>query len=344
MEKVGIRHHSFRIDGLTTADKVFRRVEDERRRSESTPLALARARAFVFGNAFDFNAFIASFCADTMQQQRRADRIGLCGQKGFVWIDQSTGKARLICQTCKDRFCSRCRVRRAGVVARAIEKRIEGKPALFITLTQRVSGVELSESIATLVNAFRSLRKLDDWKVRVKGGVAFIETKWSERANGWHTHLHMIAESAFFPVPVLIERWKKVTGGSSVVDVKRIDSVRGAASYVAGYAGKAIDDSIFASESRLRSAMEGLAHRRQFMTFGSWHGKSLLKSNPETKSWSPLDSVASLLYDADRGAPGALAALANLCGGINQVWERLAEANRKVGWPSSPGPAKVKCT
>jgi len=181
-----------------------------------------------------------------------------------------------------------------------------GKVTRFITLTLRASNTPLTDQIDRLFRSFRALRVDKNLGGKLKGGAAFGEIKIGERSGRWHPHLHVIAEGAFIDQKELSRAWHRITGDSTIVDIKRVDSVERAASYVAKYVTKPADASVFANTELLDEFVCAIAGRRLCSTFGSWRGFCLDAPPPDDVQWITLGSVHSLRLSASDGNVDAL--------------------------------------
>lgn len=111
----------------------------------------------------------------------------------------------------------------------------EGNPSTFITLTVNpIRGESAAERAAELVDAMRTMfkrarRKFTKQKLEYLA--VFEETKKGE------PHLHILARAPFIPQAWLSEQMAELIQ-APIVDIRRVNSARGAAQYVAKYVAK----------------------------------------------------------------------------------------------------------
>lgn len=142
----------------------------------------------------------------------------------------------------------------------------------------------------------------------VVGGIAFVEVK---ATNGWHPHLHLLTAGYYFPHEELRRAWLRVTGDSSVVDIRAMKGPNEVVRYVVKYAGKPLSYAVTKAPERLKEAIETLAGRKLVFTFGSWRGWRIRDKEDKAK-WidvAPLHVVIERARDGDPVAQAILAAV-----------------------------------
>lgn len=140
--------------------------------------------------------------------------------------------------TCKKHLlCPFCARRRAGKAVAKNEPKLNQvladnkrlKPVM-ITLTVK-NGPDLAERQAHLEKAFkRLLKRRREYFSRGWGTTEFrkiqgaiYSQELTNRGEGWHPHMHMIAlVDRWIDQEALSEEWRSVTGDSFIVDVRRI--------------------------------------------------------------------------------------------------------------------------
>jgi hypothetical protein len=202
------------------------------------------------------------------QLRKRARRLAACCCCPTFRTSLSTPIGVSLAR-CRDRLCPLCSRRRghqATAKVLCIARSFDA-PRL-ITLTLKATADSLKERLFHLFQRFGLLRTKAGWSSRVKGGVWTLEITRHPQLGHWHAHLHIIADGAFFPQPVLKELWHQVTGDSYIVDVRAIHDRSEAARYVAGYLGKPIDVAGWPAEAiqEFATATHG---RRLMQPFGS---------------------------------------------------------------------------
>jgi len=174
-----------------------------------------------------------------------------------VYCDQTLSRLRLCtvtvglhyCSNCIDSFYypCHCRLRLCAHCAPLLSWRRSNFVALLIghmhhpcllTLTQKRSP-SLAEGITTLRAAWTKFRH-NGVGAKIWGGLMVIEAK--PKPDGWHVHLHSIADMPFIPKNHIYKAWAKCLHQSSAsCDIKAISDIRGAMREVAKYAVKPTD-------------------------------------------------------------------------------------------------------
>jgi len=248
------------------------------------------------------------------ESQKRLDRFRSCGRN--CWVLRCVGEPglyRVSCDKCKDRFCDPCARERANHVASCVGEFAEGKELRLITLTLRKSDRTLSEDVDFLYRSFTRLRRRKLWSRGQRGGVYFIEIKRRRGDDGWHVHLHVLAEGTFINKQSLSKTWHEITGDSFIVDVKFCESGVDAARYVAKYASKGVHGSCYHDADVLRTALRALKGRRLVGKFGNWRELSF-DQEPLEGEWFGVDSLRRLLLRRDNGDAEATMIIASLVG------------------------------
>lgn len=224
-------------------------------------------------------------------------------------MNSATGECSIVANFCRDRFCQKCNGAKARIVADNLNAVMEGKACLTMELTvQHSTGDSLKTLLDKLYESFAKLRNQRFWKENVSGGAYVMELKHTLK-GGWHPHMHLVVESDFVPVELLQAGWKKATGGSYVVWVKRVGHQLATARYVSKYLTKAVDASVFADDALLSEAIEAMKGRRQVGTFGTWRGTKLATIDEEwdASEWVPVGPLSTILERAEAGEGWALA-------------------------------------
>jgi len=151
----------------------------------------------------------------------RGTLVGLHGQSVLLWPSP-----------CRKWNCNDCGPRKARVLASRIALT---KARRFITLTTRyrANATPLDE-LDRMRAAWRTMWK----RIRRRQGKAasgYLMVVESTR-RGW-PHLHIVADCAYVPQRLLSAWWNELTS-SPVVDVRKIESERGMARYLAKYLTK----------------------------------------------------------------------------------------------------------
>lgn len=200
----------------------------------------------------------------------KREKFEKCGS--VHWIERSeSGELRVSVGGCNLRYCSNCRPR---VYSKQVKKikliadRMEFERRKFITLTLKSTNNSLSIQLDNLTSSFRRLRQTKLWKSKVKYGVATIELTFNNKEQQWHPHMHIVCESDYLPQKALSKAWYRSSGGSWIVDVRRICGHK-AINYVTKYVTKLPDISRYSNpEARASEIINACFNRRLIIKFG----------------------------------------------------------------------------
>lgn len=169
---------------------------------------------------------------------RHVARLSECRTDAFFYRNRHTGLVRVGAKSCHVRFCPFCSSARTEVIRRStLEWLTATRHPKFITLTLKHSDTPLSEQLDRLYSSFKELKRNDIWHKKITSAVWFFEVKRS-KSGQWHPHLHILADGAFLGWKALCRAWLRVTGDSSVVDVRAVKDPSEVAAYVSKYATK----------------------------------------------------------------------------------------------------------
>lgn len=265
----------------------------------------------------------------TQQTPSRRRAFGECGS--YSWIEQSQSddtKFRVRHNHCHDRLCTPCANAKSQRIREALMTQIDNKPVSFITLTLCGRKEPLTMLVDRLYKHFRALRLHPTWAEKVRGGAAFLEIKFSEKAKRWHPHLHIIADAAFIDQGTLSDVWRGITKDSFIVDIRRVGAAGQTAAYVTKYASKPLNSSFTACPALLDEALHALKGRRLCLCFGTWYGTSLtnaeddpLTDPPDGEDWKMFADLESILKSARSGERHAIFVLKQA--GAESLWRKL---------------------
>lgn len=220
----------------------------------------------------------------------RLVRLAACGRNAWVYVDaQNPRRYKLTADYCHDRFCVPCARRKARETARMLREHVPDQPTLFVTLTLKPDGRTLQALVDLLLKSFAALRRTQVWKTTVRGGACFVELKRSKGVDGWNVHAHVLCESNWIPHQALKDTWAHITGGSFIVDVRRVRTLSDLARYVTKYVSKGIPDALARNPEHLDDALTALRGRRLCSTFGTWRGIPLTPGKTKGATTTPPD-------------------------------------------------------
>lgn len=205
----------------------------------------------------------------------RSIRLSYCGSDAWFARHSETGQVRVMSNSCHLRWCPVCAGKRKNYITHSVAAWIrKQKHPKFITLTIRHTDSPLYFQIRELYKSFTRLRRMKFFKTAVPGGVWFFQVKKSKNDNRWHPHLHCLITGDYIPIRHLKNKWRKVTTGSDIVDIRPVKDKDGAANEVARYATTPcalvklpVDDAV-----EMASAIEG---RKVCGTWGTGRAVSL---------------------------------------------------------------------
>jgi hypothetical protein len=204
-------------------------------------------------------------------------------------------KWRRVSDLCHDRFCVPCARTRAWRIRENLAKHIWDHPSRFLTLTLKHCDAPLRQQVDRLYKCFAKLRGRVLWRDRVRGGLATLELKWSDRSQSWHPHLHCILDAKYIPHPSLKKDWLSITGDSSVVDIRLAPSSFKAIHYLLKYVTKPMSHSLTHNPQLMVDAIDALRNRKVILTFGtcrSWK----LTAIPQEDAWERVAHRNELAY------------------------------------------------
>ena len=229
----------------------------------------------------------------------RLKAFATCGS--FGWLQRSnvmeptpTGpryRYRIACHHCKDRLCTPCANARSFLIHQRLSALCQGRSLSFITLTLCGKGEPLHELITRLYKSFRALRSHPIFIDNVMGGAAFLEIKYSDKAQRWHPHLHIIADAKFIEQGWLAKAWHSITKDSFIVDIRRVNNPEEVQRYVTKYASKPLNTSFSNSPDLLEEAIMALKGRRLCTCFYSWYGTALSHAEDEELADDVIDAA-----------------------------------------------------
>lgn len=229
----------------------------------------------------------------------RRSRFAGCGSSVWLLVHrEDPSMFKVVYSSCHDRFCLPCSRARATNIRNNLAVATAGMRLRFLTLTLAHTSQPLAAQLDRLVAAFKKLRGTPLWKQRVRGGVAFLEVKLSDRTGRWHPHFHVLVDSDFLPQSVLSALWLDATGDSKIVDIRLVRDPEEISRYVTKYVTKPLSASVLRDAATTVEAVAALHNRRLFISFGAWT-KWKLTQNADPKSWD-LFAHESELFQRSR--------------------------------------------
>lgn len=238
---------------------------------------------------------------------------------------------------CRDRLCPRCqRLRAIATTSRVIEAVSKMDAPRFLTLTLKHDHTRtLKATIEKLFDSFRRLRQDKRWKARVTAGVWVLEVTPGKSADGWHAHIHSVIDGTYYPQSELSIDWAKATGGSMIVDIRRVNSRSEAAKYIGAYVGKGNNIESW-TDDQITDYAAGIFRRRTLGTFGKLFAdlKHAVSDEPETIAARNICSIPQLIDRANGGNVHA-SVIVEYLARVNALTRRLIATTEETR-PAAP--------
>lgn len=246
---------------------------------------------------------------DYSPENSKSSRLQKCRKIAWYSRHKVTGEVRLCFDRCTLRWCVLCGSAKISWLTFAASSwlRTLDRPK-FVTLTLRHSSSDLNWQITCLYRFFRRLRLNSSWKLYVQGGIWFFQIKYSESDGQWHNHFHCLLDAYYYPQYELRDAWRKVTGGSFIVDIRPIRNPKKAANDAARYASCPCDFSKL-DESQCLDIYHALHGRQLCGSFGTAKGVPLKPpKDPNPELWENVGgrSLVEHLKDSDDDAKAIL--------------------------------------
>jgi hypothetical protein len=232
----------------------------------------------------------------------RLERFANCGALATVYRAAETDDITVRSSNCHDRFCRICGNERSSLIQQNLLHHIADRDVRFVTLTLKHNSEPIESQLTRLNTCWNRLRERKFFKTCMRGGAAFLEIKLDQTGRFWHPHLHVICEGAYIHSGQLSSEWHAVTGDSYIVDVRAVESADKAAAYVAKYASKPLDATIYRDTEKLAQAMAALRGKRLCSTFGTWRGFKLEERPADEREWILVGTLRQIRSAATDGS------------------------------------------
>ena len=234
--------------------------------------------------------------------QSRINRFIHCGTMAHLFRSKhDETKYRIACFKCHDRFCTQCSFERGRMLARSISDKLDRARTRFVTLTLQHSDEPLSEQLDHLYNSYRRLRGRKLWMTTQESSIAFTEIGYNISKQQFHCHLHILTIGNYIPQKLLSETWRKVSGGSYIVDVRYIGDTRNAVKYVTKYASKGVSGATLIDCNKAAEVINALSGRRLVIGSGRWKNIKPEKLIPNSDDWEYVKPLGFVIEDACKG-------------------------------------------
>jgi hypothetical protein len=205
-------------------------------------------------------------------------RLHDCRKRAWFVKHKHSGKIRVASSRCKLRWCPICRDVSRQITTHAVADwlQLQDYPKM-ITFTLKHSDDPISDQIAKLYKCFAKIRQRAYFKRHVTGGIWFFQIKQSSRSGEWHPHVHCLVAGRFLPHADLKKLWLKITGDSTIVDIRPVKDKDAAACEVARYATSPAD----LTAMNLESAYDVYLSTKSKRICGTWGNAKGLVLRPQ---------------------------------------------------------------
>lgn len=190
---------------------------------------------------------------------------------------------------CGDRTCPSCRKIDYYRLMRTFRPFLKEKQRLrLITLTLINKKYLFEGDIQKIRICFSKLVRQKEYKKSLLGGLYTIEIV--NKGRGFNIHIHILVEGTYCPVFSLSKSWKKLTGDSYVVDIRKAYSGLGGLKYILKYLTKAPE--LSGNEYIYNRVLRKI---RLISAFGTWYNKIIFEKKSivcptcGNKKWSIRD-------------------------------------------------------
>jgi hypothetical protein len=280
-------------------------------------------KSYLFKNHTTLKGQIDAYFAGHPSQISKSNRWKKCGTNAWIQKSPTTGRVRVVAESCRLRICPRCqRQRRHKLFTQCVgflSEKTEEKHR-FITLTMRSNNAPLHVQLSNLRSAFRRLRQRKLWKDNVSKGIAIIEVTYNTVLNQWHPHVHVLARGGYIDQRKLSQSWGICTKGSTIVDIRMIRNVAKAAEYISSYVAKPPAEAVSNTSELLAEWIETMQSQRMQITFGGAVAAAAVEDKSDDPGdWVTVGSLNKILQDAANGEESAIQLLKTLEGVKNRV-------------------------
>jgi len=223
-----------------------------------------------------------------------SSRLQNCRKYAFFVQNKATKKLRVQSSRCKLRWCPICRDVSRLIVTTATEEwlQLQDYPKM-IGLTLKHNDDPLNLQIKRLYECFKKLRTRAYFQRLITGGVWFFQLTFNHTTEQWHPHIHCLVAGKYLPHGRLKQLWFKITGDSTIVDIRPVRDLEGCANEVARYATSPADIAAV-DYDRALDIYYATKHRRICGSWGSARSITLKpKPADDTDMW---ERVADFYY------------------------------------------------
>ena len=221
-------------------------------------------------------------------------RLTSCRTQAWFVQHVTTGELRVASSRCKLRWCPICRDVSRNIVTHAVMDWLQcQRYPKMLTLTLKHNDDPLDEQVQRIYDCFRKFRTRAFFKRNVTGGVWFFQLKLNQQTQQWHPHIHCLVAGNYLAHTKLKTLWRKVTGDSTVVDIRPVKDRGNASSEVARYATSPADLTAMSFEK----AMDLFYATKDRRICGTWGTARGLRLSPRPQDdHGDWQKVADFLF------------------------------------------------
>lgn len=207
--------------------------------------------------------------SDTKNHSHLAHRLAKCHRSFRHWRCENNHDWAEAENSCSVRICPHCSRRRARILADRLEAFTAPKKNLRYLVLAEKNSSDVAAGIASLWEAWTSLRRSVVWKKYCVGSVAALEVTWNGEERTWHPHLNVLIEGDYFPFEELNQAWVKAThgkGNTSFIRAADAGTVRELIKYVTKVAD------LLGEPEALDAFLAAVKGKRLVRTYGTFYG------------------------------------------------------------------------
>lgn len=168
-----------------------------------------------------------------------SEQLASCRTSAWFLRHLQTGELRIASNSCRLRWCPLCSQARQNYITWQVGDWMKSarKPK-FVSFTLKHNTAPLKQQVTALYRFFRKVRSNRLMVKNAKGGLWFFHIKRSKDDGLWHPHIHAVCEGNFIPQKELSRLWKRITGTSTIVDIRPCRNAKKTANEIARYSAR----------------------------------------------------------------------------------------------------------
>lgn len=234
-------------------------------------------------------------CTDS-SDSRESELLRGCRTRSWFIRNQVSGRVRLATKQCRLRWCYHCGESRQRFITQAVSAWYNhAMDPKLLTVTVKHSKEPLKEQIDFLYKSFARLRSRKLLKEKVRGGVWFFQVTYNSKTETWHPHIHALLDADYMSHNYLMSLWEKITNGSTIVHIRRVNNPERSLSHNARYAARPSSLRTI-PETKWPELYEAFTKRRICGTWGTAKSISLRAKKPtDSGDWKAIGDFSTVL-------------------------------------------------